>query len=194
MAILNPYSKTTYVNGTTPDVNAANLNKNEQGIYDVTEKVRELAAYETNAAASAVSAAASAAVYGDLAEDVADLTTDLSDLATVVANKANKVQTAWISPTLNSPWVNYANGYQTAQYMKDEFGVVHLRGIIKGGVSGGIAFVLPVGYRPALNEVFASAQSQLFGTCTVFSNGNVIVIGSGVGTSFSFGNVSFVSV
>lgn len=102
MAILNPYSKTTYVNGTAPDINAANLNKNEQGVYDVTEKVRELASYETNAAASAVSAAssasaalnsansaaASAAVYTDLVEDVADLTTDLSNLTTVVANHA----------------------------------------------------------------------------------------------------------
>lgn len=97
MAILNPYSKTTYIDGTTPDVNAANLNKNEQGIYDVTEKVRELAAYETNAAASAVSAAnsasaaaASAAVYTDLVEDVANLTTvadnaikDMSAVSTI---------------------------------------------------------------------------------------------------------------
>jgi hypothetical protein len=79
MAILNPYSKTTYVDGTTPDLNAVNLNKNEQGVYDVTEKVRELAAYETNAAASAVSAAnsasaaaASAAVYTDLVTVVAN--------------------------------------------------------------------------------------------------------------------------
>lgn len=105
MAILNPYSKTTYVNGTTPDLNAVNLNKNEQGVYDVTEKVRELAAYETNAAASAVSAASSAssalnsanlaaasvADYTGVVEDVADLTTDLSDLTTVVANKEFRV-------------------------------------------------------------------------------------------------------
>jgi hypothetical protein len=198
MAILNPYSKTTYVDGTTPDLNAVNLNKNEQGVYDVTEKVRELAVYETNAAASAVSAASSAsaaaasvAVYTDLVEDVATLTTDIANLE---ITKVNKTQSAWISPTLNSTWVNYANGYQTCQYMKDEFGVVHIRGVVKGWTSSYVIFVLPVGYRPALNEIFPSMQNGLFGTCTVFSNGNVVATGSGSGTSFCFGNISFVAV
>jgi len=80
--ILNEYSKTAWINGASPDINKANLDNLEQGVYDVTAKAMELAAYETNAAASAtaasasaVSAAASAAVYTDLAQDVTDLTT-----------------------------------------------------------------------------------------------------------------------
>ncbi len=96
--ILNEYSKTAWINGASPDINKANLDNLEQGVYDVTAKAMELAAYETNAAASAtaaaasataanasataaaasaVSAAASAAVYTDLAQDVADLTKDI---------------------------------------------------------------------------------------------------------------------
>lgn len=77
--ILNEYSKTAWVNGASPDINKANLDNLEQGVYDVTAKAMELAAYETNAAASAtaasasaVSAAASAAVYTDLATVVAN--------------------------------------------------------------------------------------------------------------------------
>jgi len=87
--ILNEYSKTTWVNGASPDINQANLNKLETGVYNVTEKARELAAYEVNAAASAtaasasaVSAAASAAVYTDLAQDVTDLTTVVANHGT----------------------------------------------------------------------------------------------------------------
>ena len=34
------YSKTTWVNGTTPAISAANLNKIEQGIYDATDDVK----------------------------------------------------------------------------------------------------------------------------------------------------------
>ena len=79
--ILNEYSKTAWIDGASPSMNKATLDNLEQGVYDVTAKAMELAAYETNAAASAVSAAASAAVYTDLAQDVTDLTT-------VVANHA----------------------------------------------------------------------------------------------------------
>ncbi len=58
--ILNEYSKTAWINGASPDINKANLDNLEQGVYDVTAKAMELAAYETNAAASATAAAASA--------------------------------------------------------------------------------------------------------------------------------------
>ena len=75
--ILNEYSKTAWINGASPDINKANLDNLEQGVYDVTAKAMELAAYEVNAAASAtsanasaVSAAASAAVYTDLKTEV----------------------------------------------------------------------------------------------------------------------------
>jgi len=84
--ILNEYSKTAWIDGASPSMNKVTLDNLEQGVYDVTAKAMELAAYETNAAASATSAAASAAVYTDLAQDVTDLTTDLSTLDTDVTN------------------------------------------------------------------------------------------------------------
>ena len=80
--ILNEYSKTAWLNGASPDINKANLDNLEQGVYDVTAKAMELAAYEVNAAASATAAAASAAVYTDLAQDVTDLTTVVANHAT----------------------------------------------------------------------------------------------------------------
>ncbi|KKK52619.1 hypothetical protein LCGC14_3103070, partial [marine sediment metagenome] len=53
----------------------------------------------------------------------------------------------WIAPTLLNSWVNYAATYDTTGYMKDGFGFVHLKGLVKSGVAGTI-FTLPVGYRP----------------------------------------------
>ena len=40
--MIDSYVKTNWVNGQAPALNAANLNKIEQGIYDVTEEVRNL--------------------------------------------------------------------------------------------------------------------------------------------------------
>jgi hypothetical protein len=45
-------------------------------------------------------------------------------------------------------WSNYEAGAQVGEYRKDPFGNVVLRGAVKGGASGSVAFVLPVGYRP----------------------------------------------
>ena len=110
------------------------------------------------------------------------------------ATKANKTQPVWIDAPLIAPVVNYGNLYQTCQYMKDEFGIVHIRGVIKGGINNATVFVLPVGYRPRYNEIFTATQNNSFGMCTIFQNGNVLQSGTGVGTSFCFGDVSFVTV
>ena len=203
--ILNEYSKTAWRNGASPDINKANLDNLEQGVYDVTAKAMELAAYEVNAAASAVSAAASATAASASAVSASasaaasavaytDLAQDVTDLTAVVDTKASKTQPVWINAPLIAPIVNYGSSYQTCQYRKDEFGIVHIRGAVKGGIPNAVVFVLPVGYRPALNISFPAVQNNLFGTCTVFLNGNVVQGGTGVGTSFSFGNVSFVGV
>ena len=62
--------------------------------------------------------------------------------------KANKVQEAWLTPTLLNGWENLAAPYAQVGYYKDEFGVVHLKGFVKSGIEN-VFFILPSGYRPS---------------------------------------------
>ena len=63
---------------------------------------------------------------------------------------ARKQQEAWISPTLLNGWKNFDSGAMETSFFKDEFGIVHVVGNLKGGIttSGTVIFVLPQGYRP----------------------------------------------
>ena len=95
--------------------------------------------------------------------------------------KANKAQEAWIAPTLLNGWINFGSGYETAGYYKDEFGVVHLKGLIRTGTTtaGTILFTLPVGYRPTLSTFFVNANSARLESTqiSIESNGNVLGYG-----------------
>lgn len=71
-----------------------------------------------------------------------------SNVNSQLAQKANIAQEAWIVPTLLNSWVNNSDGESPVGYFKDTFGIVHLRGCLKGG-TGGTIFILPTGYRPA---------------------------------------------
>lgn len=50
------YTKTTWVDGSTPAINATNLNKIEQGIYDNDQHIGELSNLETTTQANVVGA------------------------------------------------------------------------------------------------------------------------------------------
>lgn len=56
-------------------------------------------------------------------------------------------------------WKNYGGDYLNACYWKDKNGVVHLTGLINGGTpsgnGSGVIAQLPVGYRPALREIYS---------------------------------------
>lgn len=66
----------------------------------------------------------------------------------------------WIAPTLVNSWANYGSDHPPAGYMKDAFGVVHLRGLIRNGSSTtATMFTLPEGYRPL---VTGNAENALF--------------------------------
>ena len=69
--------------------------------------------------------------------------------------KANKLQQTKITPTLLNTWVNFGGTQQVASYFKDEFSIVHLSGLIKGGVATvhTALFVLPTNYRPLSNTI-----------------------------------------
>ena len=60
--------------------------------------------------------------------------------------KANKVQEAWLTPTLLNGWENLATNFAQVGYYKDEFGVVHIKGFVRSGTEN-VIFILPSGYR-----------------------------------------------
>jgi hypothetical protein len=64
-------------------------------------------------------------------------------------------------PNTGCVWSNYGGGFNTAGFVRDRFGFVHLKGLVKASNANAIGtcengssgnwtiFVLPVGYRPA---------------------------------------------
>ncbi|QTH44973.1 hypothetical protein J4772_11550 [Cohnella sp. LGH] len=91
--------------------------------------------------------------------------------------KAQKQQPQWIAPTLRNDWAG------TVRYMKDEFGNVHLKGYVSGGVMTGtstVIFALPTGYRPSVQASIPTVTSEAVtsnpGSLVVYvlTNGNVV--------------------
>ena len=70
--------------------------------------------------------------------------------------KANRVQEAWITPTLLN---GFTHGSIPLQYRKIDVGLVHLRGQYTGGSTFASIFNLPAGYRPisSIREVIPSS-------------------------------------
>jgi len=106
-------------------------------------------------------------------------------------------QGAWIEPTLLNSWVNYDASWSPAGYYKDTAGTVHVKGVIKDGTYTQAAFLLPAGYRPAVNDIYPCASwngvTSVAGFALVYADGNVVPWHgvTGAGTWFSFGRISF---
>lgn len=79
----------------------------------------------------------------------------------------------WIAPTLENSWVTYNTTWVKEGYIKDDFGFVHLRGLIKSGTTGTAIFNLPVGYRPEFQELFAVSTGTGLGRIDIYPNGDV---------------------
>jgi hypothetical protein len=107
------------------------------------------------------------------------------------------VQPPWNNVSYVNSWTTFNASFEDAQYMKDTLGFVHVRGIVKDGTSGTTVFTLPAGYRP-LKEITAPAITiaGIVGFTYIFSNGDVqaSMIGGGVATSYSFGQIVFSTV
>lgn len=90
-------------------------------------------------------------------------------------------QPAWSTPTLLNSWANKGGSSTTAQYYKDPNQIVHIKGQIQGGVttSGTSIFVLPAGFRPLLDHLFAQVSVNGgvvgFAAITVAQNGTVYI-------------------
>ncbi len=99
-------------------------------------------------------------------------------------------QPAWTAPTLTNSWVNFGGTYGPAGYYKDIGGTVHLRGLIKSGTIGQIAFTLPAGYRPAYPQIVPTTSNDLFGVLLLNTDGTVIPY-KGSNVYFSLDGVLF---
>ena len=69
----------------------------------------------------------------------------------VNTNKANKVQEAWITPTLLNGATNDPD--YPVQYFKDQFGIVHFRGKANIVSNDTVLISLPSGYRPLKGNI-----------------------------------------
>jgi hypothetical protein len=91
----------------------------------------------------------------------------------VTGNNSTIVQPDWTLPILKNKWVNYSTTYNPAGFFKDSLGIVHLRGLIKGGSTRKAIFTLPAGYRPSFQEILVVQTSSSPGRLDVKTNGEV---------------------
>lgn len=70
-------------------------------------------------------------------------------------------------------WVNFGGGAQVAQYRKVGDNV-QVRGLIKSGATGTVAFTLPAGFRPPAQATFTCSADGGFSTVGVEADGDVV--------------------
>ena len=110
-------------------------------------------------------------------------------------------QKGWKTPTLLNGWVNYGGASATAGYTKDASGVVHLKGVIKGGSTEPISPImqLDVGYRPSEQLIFLVPSANIddatgFAPCCIMirQDGYVTIMMEGAGNAWlSLDGISF---
>ncbi len=85
-------------------------------------------------------------------------------------------QDGWTNAAFRDGWVNYGNGYNNAGYYRDREGVTHLRGLVRGGHTGGGRTImqLPAGYRPAGRELRCVQTMDHVGRVDITNDGRVI--------------------
>jgi hypothetical protein len=92
----------------------------------------------------------------------------IQTIETLYQEKANKVQEAWITPTLT----NGATG--TIQYRKNENGRVEFKGTVQAASAGSPSFNMPSGYRP-IDTIYRPVMAGDFtsGNATINASGAV---------------------
>lgn len=108
---------------------------------------------------------------------------------------AMATQEAWIAPTLLNSWINFGAATSAAGYVKDDMGVVRLKGLLKSGVTTPLTIILtlPAGYRPSEQLTFSVESfngSYIVGVVSVDTNGSVVIQAGGNG-SLSLDGITF---
>ena len=97
----------------------------------------------------------------------------------------------WHSVSFQNSWADFAGGHATAQYGKTNEGIVHIKGLIKTGAVGTVAFQLPAGFRPQQARRFGTiASGNVIARVDIATGGNVTVV-AGSSTWTSLNNISF---
>lgn len=104
----------------------------------------------------------------------------------------NKIltQSSWTAVTFQNSWVDFGGTAQTCAYLKDSMGFVHLKGLMKSGTIGAVAFNLPAGFRPLAFARFGSISNGSFGAIDLSAAGD-FTPAAGSNTSFSLDGITF---
>ncbi len=70
-------------------------------------------------------------------------------------------------PDFQNGWINYGANLSTAAFYKDPYGVVHLKGVVKGGTVSRTIFELPCGYAPSQDEAHVVLSNETVGRVTI---------------------------
>ncbi len=92
-------------------------------------------------------------------------------------------------PTFANGWVNFDIAWPPASFYRAG-GRVYLSGLVKSGTVGLAMFTLPIGYRPAFPESFATTANTAFGEVRVDAVGQVFLV-AGATAYVSLSGVSF---
>jgi hypothetical protein len=102
----------------------------------------------------------------------------------------------WQPLILLNNWVNYGSGYAPAEYCRDGFGRIHLRGLIQdnGGALNAIG-TLPTAWRPSVDTDQTVMTSQFAATVVIGKDGSITVSagrnwGGGVGEWLSLSGIT----
>jgi hypothetical protein len=119
------------------------------------------------------------------------------DGAALKQNEAWHVSGAPDGPAFGVLWANTSSLdiYERTSFRKDQFGVVHLRGVAHTAANavGSAMFTLPAGYRPLKHRMFSVASSDGGGAIDVESTGIVWVYSITDDRNVSLDGVSFVA-
>jgi hypothetical protein len=83
---------------------------------------------------------------------------------------------SWTAATYLNSWASYSAGtHYVAEYYKDEYGWMNIRGTINTGASGTVAFTLPTGFRPAKELQYLMLAFGGSGQVRISANGDVTI-------------------
>lgn len=103
------------------------------------------------------------------------------------------VDTEWKTASLQNGWQHHTE-YGTVQFSKSVDGIVHLKGVARGGNTSKEAVILnlPEGYRPK-NQLYVFAMNDSFRTAvlSIVNDGRVVIKNNVDASWLGFDNISF---
>ena len=120
---------------------------------------------------------------------------DLAALINWLGQLENRLR--WNDATLENSWANVGGAYYDAQYTKDTWGLVKLRGRIDTGTSATTALTLPAEFRPNATIEFICAGeaggSPAVAYVTIDSSGVLTPTISGASIEVSLDGIAFLA-